>query len=84
MKLKNIKTIIDTNPNIFQLLKIDVNYNKDSHIELIEMNDELGIYSVIEIITLNQYKKLIKDRFLSVKKIDSKLYTKSFIKFILE
>ncbi len=82
MKIKQIKEILQINPNVFQIMKTDSVYNTKMDFELIEINQELGIYSVISKINFNQYMKLDLKK---IKSINSgSTYQKHFYKLIKE
>ena len=83
MNLKHIKAILQVNPNAFQVMKTDSVYIPSKmDFELVEINQELGIYSVIGKINFNQFMKL---NLLKIKSINSgSTYQKHFFKLIKE
>ena len=82
MNLKHIKAMLEINPNVFQIMKTDSCYNAKMDFELVEINQELGIYSVIGKMNFNQVMKL---NLLKVKSINSgSTYQKHFFKLIKE
>ena len=83
MNLKHIKAILQVNPNVFQIMKTDSCYNAKMDFELVEINQELGIYSVIGKMNFNQFMKL---NLLKIKSIcsGSTTYQKHLYKFVKE
>jgi hypothetical protein len=82
MNLKHIKAILQVNPNVFQIMKTDSCYTAKMDFELVEINQQLGIYSVIGKMNFNQVMKL---NLLKIKSINSgSTYQKHFFKLIKE
>jgi hypothetical protein len=82
MNLKHIKAMLEINPDVFQIMKTDSCYMAEMDFELVEINQELGIYSVIGKINFNQYMKLNLKK---IKSINSgSFYQKHFFKLIKE
>jgi hypothetical protein len=83
MNIKQIKAILQVNPNVFQVMKTDSCYMAETDFELIEINHELGIYNVLSKITFNQYMKLNLEKTKSIGS-GSSVYRKHLYKFIKE
>jgi hypothetical protein len=84
MNLKQIKTILQNNPNVFQIIKTDSVYFHDfMDFELVEINQELGIFKIIGKINFNQYMKLNLKKIKSIGS-GSTTYQKHLYKFVKE
>lgn len=83
MNIKQLKAILSSQSNNFQIVKTDSVYIPSKYqLELIDNDSTLGIYRVVGLVSFNQFIKLNLQ--LIHKQSKGSLYTQSFYKLIKE